>query len=138
MWTKRPLTQACVDYAAADIVLIAKLYSAFVAKDYIDETALLIQSARYLSLHKNRLGKAGHGHPLLPLEVTSAPSPFVSCHICNTCSRSLSDACFSKAGIKQAKQRNCWVCRAVKVHDARQESIRRNWEEREYYDDDSV
>ncbi|EKM51747.1 uncharacterized protein PHACADRAFT_127582 [Phanerochaete carnosa HHB-10118-sp] len=128
VWDRRPLTQGCAEYAAMDITLIAQLYTAFVAKGYVDEAKLLEQSARYVSLNKDGLPRAGGGHSLLPLEITSVPSLFESRLTCNKCSRVLSDICFSKTGRRLVKQRYCWVCRAVNVHDARQEAICRNYD----------
>ncbi|GJE88829.1 hypothetical protein PsYK624_049160 [Phanerochaete sordida] len=125
VWGRRPLSQGSLDYAAADIVLIAQLYGIFVAKGYIDEPRLLEQSARYMALNKDGLRGPRGGHSLLPLEILAAPPALEPTFPCGRCARALSAACFPRGRGPVGEQTVCWVCRAVAANAARREMTQR-------------
>lgn len=122
-----------IDYAVTDVCLIARLYTRFLSKGYINEGRLIEQSGRYLALCRQRLPKQEFQHPLLPLEILSAPTYTAGTLVCKTCSRLLSPECFSKSAQRLPAQRNCWICRAVHVRASRIARLEREYE----YDFDS-
>lgn len=102
-----------------DIHLICRLYLLFLQKGYIDESKLLVQSSRYMNLSRNRgIKLANSGHPLLPLDVLIVPPARASLLLCASCSRQLALLCFPRVRRDDSAERICWVCAAVKVHDA--------------------
>lgn len=117
-WMNRPLPESYIEYAATDIKLITRLYADFVSKGYIEESELIDQSERYISLHRSSLPPPGSGHCLLPLGILSPPSTYRSALTCGTCARSLSPDCFSQTARNSGGKRNCWVCRALSVRQS--------------------
>jgi len=117
-WKMRPLPQQLINYAARDVVLIARIFKRFEENNYLPRVLLFEQSRRYIQIHHNTIPRTGDRykeHCFLLLDILNEP-PLGRTLTCNCCGRSLSHGdCFSAAGQRLVKQRNCWVCRAVKV-----------------------
>ncbi|KAF9020187.1 hypothetical protein BDZ89DRAFT_279117 [Hymenopellis radicata] len=111
LWLRRPLPPQYLEYAAKDVVLIDKLYHAFVRRGFVT-AALSGQSQRYISLFKGGKPLPGRcsfdSHPFLPLDIldykTNTPSK-----MCAGCERSMSVECF------QGHAKHCFVCAAMLV-----------------------
>ncbi|KIM42640.1 hypothetical protein M413DRAFT_408566 [Hebeloma cylindrosporum] len=128
-WLIRPLREPYLRYSSRDVHLIGILYAHFKEQGYINNDRLPSQSARYVSLlqgAKPRATDIFNQHPLLPLHILEY-NGYALTRSCISCKRSLPETAFSKSGWKQAKKRECWVCRAIsvrrKMHD--------NWEREE-------
>jgi len=120
LWKTRPLPQHLVNYAARDVTVIARIFKHFQAQNYL-QPQLSEQSARYIQIHHPRIPQEGDGYTgnsFMPLDILSVPTGMTL--ICNCCRRSLSYRCFSATGQRLVKQRNCWVCRAVKIKESQE------------------
>jgi hypothetical protein len=115
-WLKRPMDKTSLLYAAEDIGKIQQLYDVFVDEGYIDEDALVQQSASYMELHAEArpLGGKYQRHGLLPLAIFWVPA--TSLMQCRGCERDLPDTCFSQSAAR-GRIRICFVCRAVDVRE---------------------
>lgn len=118
-WGERPLWKKHILYAVKDIQLISKLFLLFSQKGYIDETKLLAQSERYMSLRRDALVPANFGHPLLPLEIMDAPPTRAARQACKACSRELALPCFPRKAGEEGIAQTCMVCCAVFVSTLR-------------------
>jgi exonuclease 3'-5' domain-containing protein 1 len=131
-WLKRPLPELYLRYSSRDVYLIGILYAHFKEQGYINNDRLSAQSARYLSISQNAKPRATDifkKHPLLPLHILDY-NDYALTRACIGCTRPLPEAAYPKSGWKQAKKRQCWVCRAISVR----REIHDNWG-REEYDD---
>lgn len=115
-WEERPLSSVHLNYAAADLLLIGKVYQTFLCNGYIDEATLLVQSRRFLAIHMRGLPPANSGHSLLPLNILSVPATPSNGETieCAFCRRTMPSKCFPAPG-RASEARGCWVCRATGV-----------------------
>ena len=104
-------------YAAEDICKIQQLYDVFVNEGYIDEDALVQQSASYMELHAEARPHGGkyQRHGLLPLAIFWVPA--TSLVQCQGCERDLPDTCFPRSAARGHVPRVCFVCRAVDTRE---------------------
>lgn len=125
-WLKRPLPEPYLRYSSRDVYLIGILYAHFKEQGYINNDRLSAQSARYLSIFQKAKPRATDifsQHPLLPFQILDYnDSAFTQ--PCISCSRSLPEDAYSKAGWKTPKKRQCWVCRAINVRS----NMHYNWD----------
>lgn len=97
---ERPLSEEYLSYAEGDIRIMARMYTHFQARRYIDKRQLATleeQSQRYLSVHPgpvpDRRGNAFACSNLLPVEVID-PVPAGPKQTCDKCHRVLAAASF--------------------------------------------
>jgi hypothetical protein len=109
-----------------DVHLISLLWNAFVLRGYVDDTKLLAQSSRYITMHKS-VPPPG-GHPLLPLEILETPPVQSTILLCGTCSRDLSSECFPIRGDYTYDTTRCWICLALNARLESQERVRKEAE----------
>lgn len=120
LWaTQRPLSPEYVQYASADVVMIASLYSKFLSLGYIDPSTKA-KSARYVSFWTGRQPSKTASlylrNPFLPLEVIDdEPTPSRTKKTCTHCTRDLTEDSFSYSQWTRpnSKARSCWVCLAM-------------------------
>ena len=138
-WGLRPLPEDYIAYATADATLIHTLFDKFTEMGYITPN-LTSLSHTYVTMWKSDQPVSQYsriGHPLLPLGIINHTSSYGPSKSCTVCSRSLPQAAFSKNSWK-AKDRKCWVCRAVAVNGSGRS--RWDWDDDDYglgYDSDS-
>lgn len=116
-WLKRPMDKISLLYAAEDICKIQQLYDVFVNEDYIDEDALVQQSASYMELNYKARPQGGKylRHGLLPLAIFWVPAR--SLVQCRGCERDLPDTCFPPSAARSYMPRVCFVCKAVDTRE---------------------
>ncbi|KAF8904866.1 hypothetical protein CPB85DRAFT_956603 [Mucidula mucida] len=111
LWLRRPLPPQYLEYAAKDVVLIAKLYHAFVRRGFVT-AALSGQSQRYISLFKGGQPLSGRcsfqSNAFLPLDILNY-NPNSPSKECTGCERHMSLECF------QGYATHCAVCAAMLI-----------------------
>lgn len=117
-WNERPLWKKHIQYAAKDIQLISKLFLLFSQKGYVNETELLAQSARYMTLRRDGPPPPNSGHSLLPLDILVVPPDRAASQLCKSCTRKLALPCFPQKPRDDSMAQTCLVCCAVKIHNA--------------------
>ncbi|KAF8073305.1 ribonuclease H-like domain-containing protein [Lyophyllum atratum] len=118
-WMNRPLQESYLAHAVRDVKVIHQLYDYFSEHDYI-YAELKDDSQKYASIWEDFRPKKYDRHRnngLLPLDIIDRTLSTETGQ-CKSCMRHLSRGCFSKTKWNSAKDRQCFMCRAVSVRTA--------------------
>ncbi|KAK7031558.1 hypothetical protein R3P38DRAFT_2924392 [Favolaschia claudopus] len=119
-WGDRPLDIKYLEYAAAVVRLISQLYHRFHDDGMLARlTELQSATTRFLASAGKAEVEMYNAHRLLPLDVLK-PRAAGPTYQCDGCRLTLGSDAFSKSArlmLNKKKERLCWVCRAVKIHE---------------------